>query len=89
MTSHDNLIARIFLTVLCGGIYLTVLILIITGFDILFKSIIWESIWDLFFSNSKQNPLQRVGIILMLAFFIGLITPIIFPKLPKTFKKEK
>ena len=79
----DNLLGRIVMTFILGSFYLTGIILIITGFDILFKSIVWETLWDLFFSNPNQNPLQTSGIILAITFLSGLFVPFIFTKLPK------
>ena len=84
----DNLLGRIVMTFILGSFYLTGIILIITGFDILFKSIVWETLWDLFFSNPNQNPLQRLGIILVITFLCGLLVPFIFTKLPKPFHEE-
>ena len=84
----DNLLFRIIMTFILGSFYLTGIIVIITGFDILFKSIIWETLWDLFFSSPDQNPLQRVGIILIITFLCGLLAPLIFKKLPSAFHED-
>ena len=84
----DNLLGRIVMTFILGSFYLTGIIFIITGFDILFKSIVWETLWDLFFSNPDQNPLQRLGIILVITFLCGLLVPFIFTKLPKPFHED-